>query len=351
MSRAAGGTYTLPTGNPVISGTDITVTWGNTTMNDVATEMTDSLSRSGKGGMLAPLTFTSGTPTVPGMSWVSDTNTGFYSIGADNMGMTAGGVKIVDYANGAYSFIDTSAAATVGPIFSIFRDSASPADADFIGEIRFDGEDDGSVKTTYAAISGQIDDVTDGTEDGTLLVKTMTAGTLTTQLTISDSASTFAGDITLDATSLGSTVRFIPAVNTSLSTIRFDEAAGTQRASLDFLSNTGDMFIKSGTSGWGGTIDLWTNGVTALKIDTSQNATFAGNVTMSGGYKTLTISGGVGDALVRSTATGVEFGTGNATNAAIITNGARRLTIDSAGALVLMAHYTQTFMPQGQLYN
>jgi hypothetical protein len=67
-------------------------------------------------------------------------------------------------------------------------------------------------------------------------------------------------------------------VNTSLSTIRFDEAAGTQRASLDFLSNTGDMFIKSGTSGWGGTIDLWTNGVTALKIDTSQDATFAGSI-------------------------------------------------------------------------
>jgi hypothetical protein len=81
----------------------------------------------------------------------------------------------------------------------------------------------------------------------------------------------------------------------------------------------------------GGTIDLWTNGVTALKINTSQNATFAGDVTMSGGYKTLTISGAVGDALVRSTATGVEFGTGNATNAAIITNGNRRLTIDSAG--------------------
>jgi hypothetical protein len=32
MSRNASGTYTLPAGNPVVSGTDITVTWGNTTM-------------------------------------------------------------------------------------------------------------------------------------------------------------------------------------------------------------------------------------------------------------------------------------------------------------------------------
>jgi hypothetical protein len=267
MSRAAGGTYTLPTGNPVISGTDITVTWGNTTMNDIATEMTDSLSRSGKGGMSAALQLTNGTVTSPGLTFVSDANSGLYHIAADNIGMSVGGVKIVDYANGAFSFVDTAVTASVGPIFSIFRDSASPAAADLIGEISFDGNNDAAEKTVYAALSGQIDDVTDGTEDGTLLVKTMTAGTLTTQLTISDSASTFAGDITLDATSLGSTVRFIPAVNTSLSTIRFDEAAGTQRASLDFLSNTGDMFIKSGTSGWGGTIDLWTNGVTALKID------------------------------------------------------------------------------------
>ena len=203
MSRNASGTYTLPTGNPVVSGTDITVTWGNNTMNDIATEITDSLSRSGKGGMLAPLTFSDGTVTQPGISWVSDANTGFFRIGADNMAMTAGGVKIVDYANGAFTFSDTATSSTVGPIFSIFRDSASPADADFIGEIRFDGEDAGSVKTTYAALSGQIDDVTGGTEDGTLLVKTMTAATLTTQLDISSAlvnitpATTIAGLTTI----------------------------------------------------------------------------------------------------------------------------------------------------------
>mgnify|MGYP003676882777 FL=1 len=120
MSRNASGTYTLPTGNPVVSGTDITVTWGNNTMNDIATEMTDSLSRSGKGGMLAPLTFVDGSVTVPGISWVSDANTGFYRIGADNMAMTAGGVQIVDYANNAFTFSGTTDTAATGPIFSIF---------------------------------------------------------------------------------------------------------------------------------------------------------------------------------------------------------------------------------------
>ncbi|MDB4044567.1 hypothetical protein N9470_03680, partial [Emcibacteraceae bacterium] len=203
MSRNASGTYTLPTGNPVVSGTDITVTWGNNTMNDIATEMTDSLSRSGKGGMLAPLTFVDGSVTVPGISWVSDANTGFYRIGADNMAMTAGGVQIVDYANNAFTFSGTTDTAATGPIFSIFRNSASPADADLIGDLRFDGEDSAGNKTTYASVSSQIDDVTNATEDGTLLVKTMTAGTLTTQLDISSAlvnitpATTIAGLTTI----------------------------------------------------------------------------------------------------------------------------------------------------------
>jgi hypothetical protein len=185
MSRNASGTYTLPTGNPVSSGTDITVTWGNTTMDDIATELTDSLSRSGKGGMLAPMLFNDGTESVPGIAWVSDANSGFYRIGADNLAMSLGGTKVIDYADGSFSFIDNADSASVGPIFSIFRDSASPADADLIGDLRFDGEDSGGTKTTYASISSQIDDVTNGTEDGTLLIKSMTAGTLTTQLDIS----------------------------------------------------------------------------------------------------------------------------------------------------------------------
>ena len=185
MSRNASGTYTLPSGNPVSSGTDITVTWGNNTMNDIATELTDSLSRSGKGGMLAPMLFNDGTESVPGIAWVSDANSGFYRIGADNLAMSLGGTKVIDYADGSFSFIDNADTASVGPIFSIFRDSASPADADLIGDLRFDGKDSAGNKTTYASISSQIDDVTNGTEDGTLLVKSMTAGTLTTQLDVS----------------------------------------------------------------------------------------------------------------------------------------------------------------------
>lgn len=78
MPRNSGGTYTLPAGNPVISGTTITSTWANTTLNDVATAMTDSLARDGKGAMLAPLEAFDGTSSAPGITWATEQSSGLY---------------------------------------------------------------------------------------------------------------------------------------------------------------------------------------------------------------------------------------------------------------------------------
>ncbi len=43
MPRDAAGTYTLPTGNPVVGGTTIDVSWANNTLNDIAAALTGSL--------------------------------------------------------------------------------------------------------------------------------------------------------------------------------------------------------------------------------------------------------------------------------------------------------------------
>lgn len=96
-SRDSSGTYTLPSGNPVVSGTTISSTVHNNTMNDLKTEMTDSLSRSGKGGMTAPLRCADGAVGAPAFSWTSDTDTGLYRIGANNPAMSAGGVKVQEW--------------------------------------------------------------------------------------------------------------------------------------------------------------------------------------------------------------------------------------------------------------
>jgi len=48
MSRNGSGTYTLPAGNPVVTGTTIASTWANTTLTDLATAMTGSLASDGQ---------------------------------------------------------------------------------------------------------------------------------------------------------------------------------------------------------------------------------------------------------------------------------------------------------------
>jgi len=48
MSRNGSGTYNLPAGNPVVTGTTITSNWANTTLTDIATALTGSLAADGQ---------------------------------------------------------------------------------------------------------------------------------------------------------------------------------------------------------------------------------------------------------------------------------------------------------------
>lgn len=97
-SRNSSGTMSLVSGNPVVTGTSISSTAYNNTNSDFATELTDSLSRSGKGAMLAPLQLSNGTVALPSLTFGTDTDSGLYRIGANNVGLALNGAKVVDYA-------------------------------------------------------------------------------------------------------------------------------------------------------------------------------------------------------------------------------------------------------------
>jgi len=55
MSRNGAGTYTLPAGNPVTTGTTISSTWANNTLNDIASSLTASLAYDGQTAPVANL--------------------------------------------------------------------------------------------------------------------------------------------------------------------------------------------------------------------------------------------------------------------------------------------------------
>ena len=70
----------------------------------------------------------------------------------------------------------TDADAGVGPALDFYRNSASPANGDRIGEINFYGENDAGEKILFVELRSSILDVADGTEDARFIIQTATAG-------------------------------------------------------------------------------------------------------------------------------------------------------------------------------
>ena len=68
----------------------------------------------------------------------------------------------------------TDAGSAAGPELILYRNSASPADADYLGQIQFKGRQDGPGDEIYAKVTGKISDATNGTEDG--LIETAIKG-------------------------------------------------------------------------------------------------------------------------------------------------------------------------------
>ena len=55
MSRNGSGTYNLPAGNPVVTGTTISSIWANSTLTDMANALTQSVATDGQSTMTGAL--------------------------------------------------------------------------------------------------------------------------------------------------------------------------------------------------------------------------------------------------------------------------------------------------------
>jgi hypothetical protein len=81
----------------------------------------------------------------------------------------------------------TDAGANAAPLLDLYRDSASPAASDTLGEIEFNGEDSAGNKQQYALIHGSILSPTSGAESGQLHFETATGGASTEKMIIGTS--------------------------------------------------------------------------------------------------------------------------------------------------------------------
>ena len=97
-----------------------------------------------------------------------------------NLGIGSGG------GGGSFNgtLTSTDAGAEAGPILTLDRNSASPADDDVLGAVTFKGRNDAGETIEYASFQAKAVDVTDGTEDGRLLFKIHQTDALKTVLDV-----------------------------------------------------------------------------------------------------------------------------------------------------------------------
>lgn len=140
MARDSGGNMSLAK-PPFVDGTASSAPDMNTVLSDIATELTDSLSRSGKGGLLAPLKFLDGALATPAISFTNETGSGWYRVasniiawvvaGVERMRATTTGVAITGTLT-ASGKIDRPSLPTVGQQISASSGSFSTSSTSFV---------------------------------------------------------------------------------------------------------------------------------------------------------------------------------------------------------------------------
>lgn len=97
MPRNAAGVYSLPD-PPRVPNTVIDSPDENVTRDDIASELTNSLDRNGRGGMLAPFRIADGTLAAPGLAFLNEPGTGLWRAGAADMRIAVQGADYMKFA-------------------------------------------------------------------------------------------------------------------------------------------------------------------------------------------------------------------------------------------------------------
>ncbi len=216
MSRNGSGTYTLPatSWNPAVSGGVIESTAANTTLLDIASALTQSLSKDGQTVPTGPIqlggfklvsvgdgaaasdamTYGQGAKLAGGNIFTGDqTINGSLSLSGSltvtgpiifTSGQIIGGLSLSGSLNvsgpviftNSFTLTSTNAGASAEPILTLDRNSASPAANDKLAKVAFPGRDTAAGIVEYASIHTEIIDASAGSADGALAFNTIING-------------------------------------------------------------------------------------------------------------------------------------------------------------------------------
>ena len=278
MSRDSNGNYSLPAGNPVVSGTTIESVWANTTMQDIAAALTDSLSRSGDGGMLQPFQFVNGAVGAPGATFLNDTNTGMWLAAAGDLRFSSAGVQSLRLqetvatlpgnlalSNAAAEISASAGSLTIGALGALSLESAS-------GDITLTSVNQVLTPSlNFDVTAGGLIDITGNgsgnhflTTHGGLVISTMDSHSLILSSSL-DLGLTSVADTTIDS---GGTMTLTPTGTFTVSggsAVNITAANGT----LNLNSTAGAISVFAG----GGTLTLYSTGDAIIRKPGNQAST------------------------------------------------------------------------------
>jgi hypothetical protein len=306
------------------------------------------------------ITLNDATQTLTNKTLTSPTINAFSGTGNASI---AGTLSLTSTSTGdVLNITTTENSATAGPTINLKRNSSSIADADYMGRVKFTGENDADQEITYAKITGKIGDASDGSEDGIIEFANIKAGsqTITARLRsdsfqlLNDTSLTVAGDATItgDLTVNGTTTT-VSTTNTVVSDSLLELGNGTsgtpsndagiviERGSADnaFIGyDESDDKFKVGTGSFTGasTGNLTvTTGTLVANLEGNVTGNVTGNVSGSAGSAT----GNAATATALETARtigGVSFdGTANINLPGVNTSGTQDTTGNAATATAL----------------
>jgi hypothetical protein len=327
MSRDGLGTYNLPAGNPVVTGTTISSTTQNTTMSDIASALTQSVSKDGQTTMTGTLNM--GTNAISGVT--SLTITGgvvgpVLSVGAPSSGVAASITAVA--AGVVQSWTDGTVTATAtfnGTAFSIGPTSAHTLNLATNGSNRVAVTSAGNV-TINAPGSGNTLSLTSVAGGFGILVNDVSGQ----GQTFRNATNTTGFDLGL----LGGT-----GDATAYVTNRFaaNLMLGTSNSTRVQIGSAGNVTVNAPSSG----SPLAINGIAATNVAMIARA----GTTTGAMFDSWSNTGGLLWAGLESSAGGVLFtgssayaavlGTENSTSLQLGTNAAIRLSIASTGAVTI----------------
>ena len=122
-------------------------------------------------GNAATATALANARTIAGVSFDGTSN-----ISLNNNAITNGAGYITNSVTSDLTITSTDDGSSAAPELELYRNSSSPADGDYLGQLKFTGESDDGSKEVYAKITGKISDASSGTEDGIIEVAHRKAG-------------------------------------------------------------------------------------------------------------------------------------------------------------------------------